>query len=347
MIQAYWNKTVNKTYPPKLRDYITFSDLGKSYLDRYYKMNAEPITNEFDDRTLRIFDAGRVMEFIVLRALTMAGILNQKQEYVEIPATSSQLKVMGYLDCTIGGFTDWDKAKEIITRHLAEYKLNLDDQLLEQKAINIIEGLREQYPKGIEEEILVEVKSINSMAFWAHKNRDEQGNFLGYDHNKLQLYGYMKAKNLKKGILLYISKDDFVIEEINLVLGDEKMEKLFNEDVATMTKYYKNKEIPPKEEDVVWNDQKKQYEVNWRIERSPYLTKITTLAKEVWLEVTEDKVRELNLEQKWRDQAKEHGFDVTGLTTEQIKKMCMARNREINKMKLEKEGGKSDATSKL
>ncbi len=54
--------------------------------------------------------------------------------------------------------------------------------------------------------------------------------------------------------------------------------------------------------------------------------------REKWIELTDKKVRELNLEQKWRNQAKEHGFDVTGLTTEEIKKMCMARNRELNKL---------------
>jgi len=336
LIQAHWNKTTRKPYPPKKRDYITFGDLGTSFLDRYYKMNAEPVTNDFDERVLRIFDAGNVMEFIVLRALAMAGILNTKQTYVEIPATEGRLKVMGYLDATIGGFADWDKAKETIERHLEEYKLSLDKELLEQKAISIIEGLRVAYPDGKIEEMLIEVKSINSMAFWAHKNRDKAGNFLGYDHNKMQAYGYMKATGLKKGLLLYISKDDFVMEEIGLILGNEKMEEMFYKDVNTMSNYYLNDIVPPAEPEILWNDKKKCYESNWKLERSSYLTKITGKEKEVWIEETGKKVRELNLVEKWKNQAKEHGFDVTGLTIEAIKKMCMARNRELNKIAKEK-----------
>lgn len=333
MIAAHWNKTVRKDKPTiKPRDYISFSDVGKPFLDRYLKMKAEPVTNPFQDRVLRIFDAGNVMEFIVLRALTMAGILNKKQEFVEIPSSEKQLKQLGFLDATIGGFVDWKHAEETIRQHLTEYKLSLDDQLLEQKAVNIIEGLSSEYKHGLIPEMLIEVKSINSMAFWAHKNRDEKGNFLGYEHNKLQMYGYMKATGIERGLLVYISKDDFVIEEIALLLGDRKLEEMYNTDVEMMTEYYKTNIEPPKEEDVVWNNRKKTFEINWRLLRSNYLTRITGLEKEVFEEQARKKVNELNLEQKWRNQAKEYGFDVTELTTKEIKKMCMARNRELKKM---------------
>lgn len=336
MIATHWNRTVKREErPAKARDYISFSDIGKPYLDRYFKMKGIEPTNKFDDRVLRIFDAGNVMEFIVLRALTMAGLLNKKQEYVEIPASDKALKQMGFLDCTIGGFVDWTLAQETIERHLAEYKLNLDDQLIEKKAISIIEGLSKDFKSGHVPEMLVEVKSINSMAFWAHKNRDDQGNFLGYPHNKLQMYGYMKATGIERGLLTYISKDDFVLEEIAIVLGDKSMEEIYNKDIEEMTEFYRKDIQPPKEEDIVWNERKMQYEVNWRLNRSSYLTMITGLEKEEWEEQAKKKASELNLEMKWRNQAKEHGFDVEGLTTAEIKKMCMARNRELNKLQKE------------
>jgi len=276
MIQQHWNKVVRKQSGNgvKKRDYISFSDLGKGFIDRYYKMKGEAPTNAYDERVLRIFDAGRVMEFIVLRALTMSGILNQKQKYVEIPATKDVVKQLGYLDCTIGGFVNYDNAKQIIQKHLQEYKLNLDDQLIEQKAINIIDGLKTDFPNGTIEEMLVEVKSINSMAFWAHKNRDANGNFLGYPHNKLQLYGYQKATQINKGILLYISKDDFVIEELCTILGNEELETKYNDDVKKMSYYYLNNEVPPKEKEIVYNDKKDLFELNWQVSRSGYLTKI-------------------------------------------------------------------------
>lgn len=297
MIQQHWNKIVKKNWgQAKSRDYITFSDIGKPYIDRYFKMKGEPITNEFSERVLRIFDAGRVMEFIVLRALTMAGILNKKQEFVEIPRTDKALKCLGYLDCTIGGFADWGKAKEIIYKHLQEYKLNLDDQLLEQKAINIIEGLSEEFKDGRVPEMLVEVKSINSMAFWAHKNRDKQGNFLGYPHNKLQLYGYLKASKIEKGILMYISKDDFTLEELGIVNGQQDLEQTFNRDIETMTGYFLRNEVPPKEDEIVFNESKKVFELNWHVSRSQYLTKIYGYKDSVEFEERKkSKLNEINL----------------------------------------------------
>lgn len=274
IIQPNWNRIVRKEYPPKVRDYIRASDLGKSYVDRYYSMMGAEVTNPFQERVLRIFDAGKVMEFIVLRALTMAGILNQKQSWVEYPAGPNNLRVVGYLDATIGGFVDWEQARQIMLDHLAEYKLEMDDQVIEQKAMAIIEGLREVYPNGWSEEMLVEVKSINSMAFWAHKNRDADGNFLGYPHNKLQLYGYLKATQLRYGILLYISKDDFTLEELPVINGDPELEDRFQTDITTMTRHWREKDVPNAEPEIVYNDRKGVFETNWDVGRSLYLKAI-------------------------------------------------------------------------
>lgn len=270
IIQPHWNKITRRPVMNKKRDYIAFSDIGKPYIDRFHKMNGEPITNEFDERVLRIFDAGRVIEFIVLRALSMAGILNKKGEYVEIPETKTTLRQMGYLDATIGGFVDFDHAKDIIEKHLQEFRLTLDEALIEQKALQVIEGLR---GKTLEEMIL-EVKSINSMSFWAHKNRDEQGNFLGFPHNLLQTYGYMKATALNKGVLLYVSKDDFVVHETGVILGQENLEETYQTDILTMTEYYRSGKEPPKEEEIIYNEREKRFELNWMVGRSAYLTKI-------------------------------------------------------------------------
>jgi len=274
LIQPNWNRIVRKEYPPKVRDYIRASDIGKPYIDRYYSMLGTEVTNPFEERVLRIFDAGKVMEFIVLRALTNAGLLNRKQSWVEYPASKDNLRIVGYLDATIGGYTDWGHAEQLMLDHLAEYKLDLDDQVIEQKAMQIIEGLREAYPSGWSEEMLVEVKSINSLSFWAHKNRDEEGNFLGYEHNKLQLYAYLKATKLRQGILLYISKDDFSLEELPVMNGDYELENKFQEDIHTITKYYREKVVPPKEPEIVYNDRKGTFETNWNVGRSPYLALI-------------------------------------------------------------------------
>lgn len=273
IIQDHWNKTVRRTNSTKSRDYIVFSDLGRPFIDRYWKMKGEPVTNDFEDRVLRIFDGGKISEIIVLRALVMAGLLNQKNKYVEIPATEKRLRQMGFLDCTIGGHIDFAKAKRLIEEYLTTYNLKIDNQLIEQKALNIIEGMKDKY-NGEMEEMLVEVKSINSMSFWAHKNRDINNNFIGYPHNELQAYGYMKATGLEKGILLYLSRDDYVMHEVGLILGNERLEKMYAEDVETMTEYYLTDKEPPKEQEVVYEERERKFAINWRVARSVYLTKI-------------------------------------------------------------------------
>lgn len=335
MIQEHWNRIVPRVGKEvKQRDYISFSDLGKPYLDRYYKMNGVEPTNDYDERVLRIFDAGRVWEFIFMRAMTLAGILNQQQKYIEIPATEDRLLVMGYLDATIGGFVDYTMAQETIQKHLSEFKLSLDDQIIERKAMSILEGLQKDYPNGNIPEILTEFKSINSMAFWAHKNRDDKGKFLGYPHNKLQHYGYMKGSGIERGLLVYLSKDDGMIEELAMTLGNPEMEKLFNEDVKMMSYYYLNKITPPKEEDIVWNEQKKCYETNWKIERSPYCDLITGMEKEKWIEQTNKAVNAMNLDLKWKNRAVEMGLSIEGMETPEIKKMVMAKDRLAKKLSM-------------
>lgn len=275
LIQNQWNRVVRKDWPTKPRSHVRASEIGMSFVDRYMSMMGTPPSNPFSDRTLRIFDAGRVIEFIVLRALALAGILHKKQGWLELPQTEDHLKVVGRLDALIGGVVDWEEARKRVLDHLAEYKLDLDEELLEGKAMAIIDGLKAEYPKGWPEEMIVEVKSISSMAFhYSRKNQDEQGNFMGYPHNKLQLMAYLEMSGLRQGILFYVSKDDFTLREISVVKDDTELRDALYTDLRTITRYYRNREVPPKESEIVYNDRKGAFETNWTLGRSLYMTKI-------------------------------------------------------------------------
>jgi len=277
MIAEHWNRvsiTERAEKEVKKRDYITFSDVGKAFCDRYLKMDAEKPSNEFSERTLRIFDAGKTVEETVTKALIKAGILNQKQKFVEIPETPDCLKQLGYLDVTVGGHADWDKAVETINRHLNDYGMKPTDSTEDNKALAIIEGLRQAYPNGIVDEVLVEIKSINSMAFWGAKNRASGGEFMGYIWNKLQLFGYMRATGLTKGMLLYVSRDDGVMQEIPVFLNDPELAKIYDEDTKKMTQYYRTRTMPPLEAEVIWDDRALRFNLNWKVERSNYLTRL-------------------------------------------------------------------------
>lgn len=276
-IAPIWNKvaeqTNGRTRELKTRDYITASDIGGAFIDRYYKMSGEKVTNPFDTRILRIFDAGKVSEWIVTRALALAGVLKEKQGYLEIPESKDYLKILGYFDCTIGGFGNWDEARERMKKWLEEYKLSMDDEIIERYSMAIIDGLEKTYGNKEIPETMVEIKSVNSRAFWNDKSIRVEGKFTGYDHNKFQTMAYLIAKKLKRGLILYLSRDDFSMEEVPIFRGGE-LEKKFWVDIGLMTHYYQNKIVPPKEEEVIFDERRKKFQTNWKVLRSAYLTKI-------------------------------------------------------------------------
>lgn len=282
-IQQHWNKVVRREgekYAVKSRDRIRASEVGYPYINRYCSMLGIQPTNPFSDRTLRIFDAGRVVEFLVLRALAMAGILNKQQKYVSLDANKKHLRVTGYLDATIGGFSDWAAAQKLMQENLQRYSMGLDDELLDQKAEFILAGLQEQYPGGYTEEMVVEVKSISSRAFWGHKNRDDDGNFLGYPHHQLQTYAYLEMTGMRQGVILYLSKDDFTLAEVLVLKDDPELKERFYDDLVTMSEYYRKKIVPPKEPEIVYNERKGKFEKNWNVSNSLYLKYIYGYADE-------------------------------------------------------------------
>lgn len=271
IIAEHWNRVSRRDVVDEIkeRDYIRASELGKPMIDRWLSMKGHPVSNPFSDRLLRIFGAGHVIEFITLRVLAMAGILNKKQEPISMPEGPDNLRISGRLDATIGGVADWDAARTSILSNLREYRLDLDEELLEGKAVQIIEGLKQSHPNGWTEEMVVEVKSINSNSFWGGRSK---GKFTGYDNNKLQLYAYLLMTGLRQGILLYVSKDDFSIEEIPVRSDDRNMADIFWDDVRTITRYYRDDVRPPLEPLMVYNEGKGVFEENSGVSRSPYLT---------------------------------------------------------------------------
>jgi len=296
-IQKLWNDKVsvqqNRT---KVRDYISPSDLGGSFLDRYYKMTGVEPTNKYEERTLRIFDAGRLFEWIILRVFAMSGILLERQFKITIPETKDTLAVWGYGDAIIGGTPNWNDARNRVNKFLDEFKLKIDDEVIERYSIKLIDGLEKEYPNGLPDKIIVEAKSINSMAFWGHNNRNKDNNFIGYDHHKLQAYAYLKGRpDASHARLFYISKDDLCLQEVG-VFQNEGLEEKYMKDIKEMTHYIKAKEEPKREEDIVYDEKKKLFTLNWRIARSTFLTKITGLENvDAWQEKFRPEMQVRNL----------------------------------------------------
>jgi len=289
-IIGIWNEEENlDRYEIKARDYINATDIGKPFLDRYYKMIGEPETNPFEPRILRIFSAGEEFHFLLRRIFRKIGFLIDYEQRIEIPATETLLKVVGYYDMKLGGNVNLVKAEEAINKE------DFSD-FIKAKALKIAKYFAERYPNGLEP-VICEVKSVNSLAFVAHQHGKGYLKDV-YPHHVLQIYTYLKATGIRQGRLLYISKDNLLIEEHLVNLNDRNWENLWQLDIKTMSDFYRNKVLPPRESDIV-KDEEGKWKPNWRIERSTYLTKITGFKdKKEWMEYAKNLAKEENKKSK-------------------------------------------------
>jgi len=286
-IQGIWN-SASEQREAKKRDYLYASEIGKSKLDVYYSVMGEPVTNPFDERIQRIFDAGSSFEWLIKRVMDVEGLLKEEEVVCEVPATENTLSVHGRADMLIGGTPKvQENSKEF--EHLPDF--------LKVKVRAISEHLKDT--KDIKP-FIAEIKSVNSNAFWAHKNLDENGYFKGYEHHKLgQLTTYLIARGEDRGRLFYVSRDDLCLMETEVLRS--QWEAKWWEYVKEMTYYIRNQIEPEREPDIVFNEAKTskfypkgKYEVNWNIGRSLYLTKITGMKKEDWEDYAGRLVKEEN-----------------------------------------------------
>ena len=130
-IQSIWNDQLTfgrEERELKERDHIWASELGKSYYERYLKMTAVKPDFDFDERTLRKFEAGNFFERIIGFVFVCAGILKEDNKWAEILSDDEHLRVTGKPDFVAGGKPDWKRVKEHISEEML-FKLmpNLED----------------------------------------------------------------------------------------------------------------------------------------------------------------------------------------------------------------------------
>jgi hypothetical protein len=281
-IMSVWNEMndLSKVREPKIRDYISPSDIGKNYWDRYQKMMGVPEDMPYTSRVLRIFSAGDEFHNLMKNVFKAGGIFINSQDdsgWSVIEPTEKTLKVLGKYDVLAGGVPNVQKVKE-------HCELMGFSQFVKERTIKLAENLLERYPNGLPK-LLYEFKSINSMAFWGKKNYLMEA----YPWHTLQCYAYLKANNLSEGRVLYISKDDLTTAEFPIFCPNEKLENDLQKDLEEMSYFIKNKIEPPKPELIVFNPKgscsfqlnKKKYktkgcyEANWEVKRSSWFKTLT------------------------------------------------------------------------
>lgn len=292
-VQSIWNEELTLSRKDKVlqkRTHMWASELGKNYYERWLKMNGISPDFDYDERTLRKFEAGNFFERIIGFVLLSAGLLKFDNKWYQIPEDKDHLAISVKPDFIAGGKPDWDKVK-------ADLKANSLFELMPNLARiskRLVETLSEKYPDGLKD-LVYEIKSVNSMVFWMKKDYLQEA----YPHHRLQTFAEMKATGFPEARIFYISKDDLTVAEFPLFLNDKELNKEYEEDVKAMTSYIRDGLEPPKPENIVFDDKKKLkfqylkekqvidgcYVENWQIEWSNYIIQITGLTGKTQKEV--------------------------------------------------------------
>ena len=253
-LASIWNQVALKENRElKPRDYIYASEVGSPLCDRFLKMNAVPFTNPPNNRSLRKFLAGNLMEFVVKSILIAAGIYKHDEVKVDAQPYADCLEVHGRLDFVAGGYID----EELAYRHLTA--LNLPDYLtvIGQKIIDAYCG--QELVKRI-----LELKAVSTFAM----DKVERTNRAIANHS-LQAYHYQKNGGIAAAIC-YVCKDDCRMAQFNVY--ENEAEPLYRKDLEQITYYYRKGEQPPKEPLAKFDDGLGKFSKNLGVEYSPYLT---------------------------------------------------------------------------
>ena len=254
-----WNDSIEKGRPErelKSRSNMWASELGGSQIDRFLKMRGTKPTNPPNPHSMRKFEAGNMMEWLVGLVLKRAGILIENQEWLsyQYPGLS---EVTGKLDFFAGGQPDWEKAKEAVK------SLELPD-FFNRATDAIIAHFAQEYPNGLEK-IVIEVKSCSSFMFDRYEKVGASQNHV------LQTFHYLKSKNMEEGHIVYICKDDLRMLEVG-VMNPSPVEDLYRGDIEAMSNFLRNDQQPELEKEVFFDKETGRFSKNWKVEYSNFLT---------------------------------------------------------------------------
>lgn len=265
-----WNKALEKVDLKEVepRDRIYASELGRSDIDIFLKMQGEKPTNPPNERSQRKFHAGDLYEWFVFLILKKCGVLVAKQ----IPVRNQMkdcVDVSGRLDFIAGGVPNYDEGQRKIDELIQELEM---PPLFHLVTKNFIEILKAEYPHGLDEKVL-EIKSVANFGF---ERVEKTGKAMaGHD---LQNFHYSNGLQ-KEGALCYINREDLRMYEIPIMPNDEKLLKKYKEKVVRVSGYYKENQCPPPESLIIFDEDLVKFSKNFNVEYSPFLRKIYNIER--------------------------------------------------------------------
>ncbi len=255
-----WNKALENQEIKKItpRNRIWASELGKSYIDLYLKMQGVELTNPPNPRSLRKFEAGNMFEWIVSLILKRAGILKEVQKWTSYQYPGL-LEVTGKADFIAGGTP---KPNQEVIEDIKG--LGLPNFFL-RGATAILEHLMSS---GELVEMPLEIKSVSAFMFDALERTGGSSK-----NHRLQLFHYLKSMNYEIGHLIYICRDDLRMIEVK-IYNNELIEKEYKDFIAGLSEYCNKSEQPPLEKTIVFDPDICKFAKNFNIAYSGYLTKL-------------------------------------------------------------------------
>ena len=260
-----WNKALEQTEEREIvpRDRMYASELGRSDVDIFLKMQGEKPTNPPNNRAIRKFHAGDLYEWFVLLVLKKCGVLISKQLPVKTKMDGC-VEVSGRLDFIAGGMPDYDAGQRKIDELIKELEM---PPLFHQLTENFIALMKVEYPNGLDEKVL-EVKSTAVHGF----NRVEKTNKALAGHD-LQNFHYARGLNME-GSLCYISRDDLRMHEIPILPNDQKLLEKYETKVKRVSGFYLANQMPEPEACILFDEDTLKFSKNFNVEYSPFLKKL-------------------------------------------------------------------------
>lgn len=262
---SIWNGALEKKerkLEPRQRVYA--SEIGGSMIDRYLKMKGEEYTNPPNMRSMRKFQAGDMWEWVVRMVLTKAGLPYQTQDRIEFLLQNDLLPISGRIDFIVGGSKiAQDALKELEEENMPDF--------IKRGAEAIITHFSYDYIGELPKKIL-EIKSVGSLVF---EGILENGKAL--PHHLAQAYCYHKATGLPTDVV-YVCRDDCRLLQFNAT--DPKIEEYIKKDLEEITHYVTTNTEPEKEKVILWDDESKKFRTNWKVQYSPYLSKLYSYVPE-------------------------------------------------------------------
>lgn len=260
--QELWNATISKDHRPREpheRDYVYASELGGSMIDRYYKMLGETPTNPPNERSYRKFFSGSSWEDIVKEVLILSGLKFTQQDRISLEYPDL-LRVSGKIDFIVNGY---EKRED-------------DNSALHETTQALISEVEKYAQEENIKDTILEIKSVGSYVMEELEETDNPKT-----HHMLQAFAYRKATGLSSSVV-YVCRDDARVRQYSIDDISEELEGMLLEDLAEITYFYKNKVEPPKEKLILWGG--KKFKKNWKVEYSPYLTKLYSYRNEELLD---------------------------------------------------------------